>query len=70
MFLEEVILEEPIQLSLDSMLFMVPENWQPPTSLPGEETQAITTAHHSTGTMESRMEEFHIFYVEEELLEE
>jgi hypothetical protein len=69
-FVEEVIPEEPIQLPPESMLFTVPENWQPPTSLPGEETHAITAAHHSTGTMESRMEEFHIFYVEEELPEE
>jgi hypothetical protein len=69
-FVEEVIPEEPIQLPPESMLFTVPENWQPPTSFPEEETQAITMAHHSTGTMDSRMEEFPIFYVEEELPEE
>jgi hypothetical protein len=68
-FVEEVIPEEPIQLPPESMLFTVPENWQPPTSFP-EETQAITVAHHSTDTMESRMEEFHICYVEEEIPEE
>jgi hypothetical protein len=69
-FVEDLIPEEPIQLPPESMLFTVPENWQPPTIFPEDETRAITTAHHNTGTMDSRMEEFPICYVEEELSKE
>jgi hypothetical protein len=39
-FVEEVIPEEAIQLPPKNMLFTVPENWQPPTSFPEDETQA------------------------------
>jgi hypothetical protein len=30
-YVEEVIPEEPIQIPLESLLFTVPENWQPPS---------------------------------------
>jgi hypothetical protein len=30
-YVEEVIPEEPLQLPLESLLFTVPENWQPPS---------------------------------------
>jgi hypothetical protein len=69
-YVEEVILEEPIQIPPESLLFTVPENWQPPSSFPEEDTKSATTAHHDTNTMEAKMEEFHICYVEEEFPEE
>ena len=69
-FVEEVIPEEAIQLPLKDMLFTVPENWHPPTSLPGEEIWAGTMAHHSVSTMASPMEDLPICYIEEEILDE
>jgi hypothetical protein len=69
-YVEEVTLEEPIQIPLESLLFTVLENWKPPRSFPEEDTMSITTAHHNTITMEAKMEEFHICYVEEEFPEE
>jgi hypothetical protein len=56
--------------SSEPLLFTVPENWQPPSSLPKEDTQAVTTAHQATNTMEAQLEEFHICYIEEEFPEE
>jgi hypothetical protein len=69
-YVEEVTLEEPIQILLESLLFTVLENWKPPRSFLEEDTMLITTAHHNTITMEAKMEEFHICYVEEEFPEE
>jgi hypothetical protein len=69
-YVEEVTLEEPIQIPPESLLFTVPENWQPPSNFPEEDTQSATTTHHETNTMAEKMEEFHIFYIEEEFPEE
>jgi hypothetical protein len=69
-YVEEVTPEEPIQIPPESLLFTVPENWQPPSSFPVEDTKPATTAHHDTNTMEAKMEEFHICFVEEEFSEE
>jgi hypothetical protein len=69
-YVEEVTPEEPIQIPPESLLFIVPENWQPPSSFPEEYTKPTTTTHHYTNTMEEKMKEFHICYVEEEFPEE
>jgi hypothetical protein len=65
-YVEEVIPEEPIQIPLESLLFTVPENWQPPSNFFVEDTKPATAAHHDTNTMEEKIEEVHICIVEEE----
>jgi hypothetical protein len=53
-YVEEVILEEPIQIPLKSLLFIVPENWQPPSNFFVEDTKPATASHHDTNTMEEK----------------
>jgi hypothetical protein len=45
-YMEEVILEEPILFPLESLLFTVPDNWQPPIQFPTS-TSASGTIHHA-----------------------
>jgi hypothetical protein len=69
-YVEEVILDEPIQIPLEPLLFTVPENWQPPSNLPEEAIKAVNAEHQDHNTMEEQLEEFHICYVEEEFQED
>jgi hypothetical protein len=65
-FVEEVLPEEPLQIPPEPLLFTVPENWQPSSSLPGEVTKAVTVESQGHSTME----EFPTCYIEEEFPEE
>jgi hypothetical protein len=66
-YVEEVIPEEPLQIPLESLLFTVPENWQPPSNFSAEATAPATEVRHCTNTMEEA-EEVHTCIVEEEFL--
>lgn len=66
--LEEVTPEEPIQIPPESLLFTVPENWQPQSNFSVEDTKPATAAYHDTSTME--FPEVQICFVEEEFSEE
>jgi hypothetical protein len=65
-YVEEVTLEKPIQIPLESLLFTSLENWQPPSIFPMKDTNPATLSHHNTITMEEKMEEFFICFIEEE----
>ena len=66
---EEVILEEPLQIPQESLLFTMPKNWTPPSNFSVEATTPATEVHHCTSTMEEA-EEVHTYIVEEEFLKE
>jgi hypothetical protein len=53
-YVEEVIPKEPLQIPLESLLFTVPENWQPPSNFSAEATAPATRGsplhqHHGGG---------------------
>jgi hypothetical protein len=62
---EEVILEEPLQIPPESLLFTMTKNWKPPNNFSVEATTPATEVHHCTSTMEEA-EEVHTCIVEEE----
>jgi hypothetical protein len=66
-YVEEVFPEEPIQAPPKHLLFTVPDNWQPPSSLLGEVTKAATVEQQGHNTMEAQLDEFPTCYIEEEV---
>jgi hypothetical protein len=65
-YVEEVLPEEPIQNPLEHLLFIVPNNWDPPTYFLGESNQRAIETQHSDKNDGQAME-FPICYVEEEI---
>jgi hypothetical protein len=69
-YVEDVFPKEPIQAPPEHLLFTVPDNWQPPSSLLGEATMAAIVEQQGRSTGEAQLEEFTTCYIEEEIPEE
>jgi hypothetical protein len=65
-YVEEVFPEEPIQAPSKHLLFIVPDNWQPPSCLLGETTMDANGADQHCNNKENQTEEFTTCYIEEE----
>jgi hypothetical protein len=68
-YVEEIFPEEPIQVPPEHLLFIVPDNWNPPTCFPGEVTMEATGAQQNHHRGADQMEEPPTCYIEEETLE-
>jgi hypothetical protein len=64
-YVEEIPLEESLQNIAESLLFMVPDNWNPPTCFGADAMTPGPRAEH--GPNETRVEEFTPLFVEEEM---
>jgi hypothetical protein len=65
-FVEEVLLQEPLQIPPEPLIFTVPEGWQPSRSLPEEANQVIIVEHQGHNTMN----EFPTCYIKDDFSEE